>query len=342
MKSNENSNSKTQTNIEYKDSKAHNKKRSLGKRLLGIVTYDFTRKIIALFFALLIYFIVDFKIGEELNIDNIVIKLEVPEKFSLMDAPPAVTVRLKGSKGRLNDILKSQIHVEAKIQGENFSPDYPYNLKLTTNNVSVSAPGISVVDINPKIIELNIENKISKKVTIIPRYTGMNKLAKNLTVNEVSFAPATVTVSGAKSFIDLIENVSTKPIPLDNVDESFEYKTTIAVPDKKVSVSPKTIIAKVNIGRKFSKRTFNNIKVKLLCDSNIKTPLATKLKNLKVDVRFSGPTANISNMQADDFYIFIDTSKITKEQKNVSLQCWTKDATIKTENIFPKKIDLEK
>ncbi len=340
MKSNEST--KTQTHIDYKENKTHGHKKSLAKRALGIITHDFTRKLIALFFATLIYFIVDFKIGEEVNMDNIIIKLNVPEKLSLMETPPTVTVRLKGSKGRLNAIMKSQIKVSADIHEENFSVDYPYNLKLSTSNVAVNIPGVSVIDITPKMIELNVETRISKKVPIMPRYTGLNKLADNLTVTNVSFAPSTVTISGAKSFIDLIENVSTKPIPLDNVNDSFEYKTKISPPDKRINISPKTVITKVEIGKKYSKRTFNNIHVKIIFDKVEDLKKLKKLVTLKADVRFSGPTANIANMQQDDFYIFIDASKIIKKQKTVILQCWTKDATVKSENIFPAQIDLEK
>ncbi len=339
---NNNEQTKTQSNIDYKEHKTSNNKKSLAKRALGIITNDFTRKLIALFFATLVYFIVDFKIGEEVNMDNIIIKLNVPEKLSLVEAPPTVTVRLKGSKGRLNDIMKSQIKVVANIHDDNFSVDYPYNLKLSTNNVTVNIPGISIVDITPKTIELNIEKKISKKVPIIPRYTGINRLADNLTVTSVSFAPNTITISGAKSFVDLIETVSTKPIPLDNVNDSFEYKTKISAPDKRINFSPKNVITKVEIGKKYSKRTFNNIHVKILFD---KAEDIKKYKNLtavKADVRFSGPRANIANMQQKDFYVFIDASTIKKNQKNAILQCWTKDATVKAENIFPAQINLEK
>ncbi|UDQ97096.1 CdaR family protein [Lentisphaerota bacterium WC36G] len=334
------SNSSTQHNIEIKDIKKVNK--SLARRLLGIITNDFPRKVIALFFALLIFFIVDFKIGDETNLDNIIIRLEVPEKLSLMEKPSTVTVRLKGSKDRLNVLMRNQIHVEAIIDEKNYSPDYPYNLKLSTKNVSVSMPGISVIDINPKVIELNIEDKISKKVPVVPRYTGMNKLADNLTVNEVSFAPSTITISGAKSFVDLIDSVSTKPIPLDNANESFEYKTFVIAPDKKVSVSPKNVVAKVEIGKKFSKRTFSNIKVKIICDNIIDLKKYSNLENLNADVRLFGPVNNISEMQSADFFIFIDTSKLATDQVTVPLECWTKDPAIKVENIFPAKVNLYK
>ncbi|MDD3119391.1 MAG: hypothetical protein PHQ27_09445, partial [Victivallales bacterium] len=64
----------------------------------GIIRHDFLRKLIALIFALMMFYIISYKVGRTVNLNSVPVHVVLPAELINMDSsPPKVTVTLRGN-----------------------------------------------------------------------------------------------------------------------------------------------------------------------------------------------------------------------------------------------------
>ncbi|MFA7253575.1 MAG: CdaR family protein [Patescibacteria group bacterium] len=90
--------------------------------------------------------------------------------------------------------------------------------------VTTKVPGIKIIDKTPGTVLVSLEKQITKEIDVTAKIEG--SAAEGMIAGDVIFNPAKVTVSGAKSRIERIQEVS-GIIRLDN--ESAEFKRDITV-----------------------------------------------------------------------------------------------------------------
>lgn len=162
-------------------------------------------KIISILFALILWIYVIGTINPRTsrNISNIPVKLENIEEiknqgFVLVgDGDFTARVRLAGRRDEVYSVSSDQIELKADLRG----------YRLGTNNIpiEVSVPGNLDVDVNPRYIEVNLEEIIKKQRDVQVITSGIPK--ESFAVGELQYRPTVTWIKGPESYVNSVENV---------------------------------------------------------------------------------------------------------------------------------------
>ncbi|MBQ0137977.1 MAG: hypothetical protein KBT36_01665 [Kurthia sp.] len=166
--------------------------------------------------------------------------------FVVSGVPQTVDVKIEGPIGivittQTGRNFKVVVNVKDKPSGE-------YTMKFEPEGFSDK---LNVV-VNPKTVNLKVEERITKDVQVEPEINE-NQLADGMYVKEMTTEPRMVTVSGAKSAIDSISYVKATVSTEKGVQKTFEKTAGVKIFDRElnilnVDVEPKTVKVKVDIG----------------------------------------------------------------------------------------------
>lgn len=306
------------------------------------IRHDFLRKMIALFFALLVYFMVTSKIGTEEKVSNVPVNITLPAKLvNLSDQTPRVTLIVRGNKRMLSKLTASDIKINTNVIESKFQAGAPYTLKLTSDNVNLPF-GVRVSDIQPAEIILNLEPVESRLVKVKPAFDSIKKMPEDYVVGRVTLTPEEVWITGPESMVKNIASVQTEPIPLDHQTESFDFQATIG-PKNGFKVSPDRVNVNVEIVKYFEDFTMKSIPIRILETTSEGLKMKVELLSTPhVEVTLNGPSGKISAMKPEMIKAYIDISAFDQPgQYSVAVGCWLDINGVKVKNIYPKQITVK-
>jgi len=224
------------------------------KRILSFFTTNITAKILALLFALGVWFYVA---AGQAKVD--VFPAQIP--IEIKNLPPQRAV--VGDLGTCQVKIKASYYTWQQLSANDFSA-YVDLAGLDTGthqleiNVRVTDSSVSVVEKNPAKVRVKLEPLISKKFPIKVGLEG--KPAGGYTTGEISIEPSEVEVNGPQS---LVEGIT-------------EIKTTIRLSGENTDVERVGhFTALDNSGQKVSNINFSpssaKIKIPIVKGANIKT-----------------------------------------------------------------------
>ena len=308
----------------------------------GIIRHDFIRKIIALIFALMMFYIISYKVGKTLTLNGVPVNVVIPAELINMDSsPPKVTITLRGNERWLSRISAADIKVRAEVDAGRFIPGQPYNLKIQPEDIKTPL-GIKVASVNPAEVYVILEKRITKPVTIKPRFNTVSNLPHDYAVGNVRINPDSAVVTGARSVVEKIESIPTEPIPLDKIKESFECQIKLADNYLGVTVTPATVMAEVEIVKEYLSKTFETLPIRVMTGQETARFSVDFNSTPNVNVTISGLRGNISNLRPEQVRPYIDISGLDKAGSYmVDVGCWTdsKDATVMA--IYPKQVQVQ-
>lgn len=310
----------------------------------GFFKHDILRKSIALFFAILFYFIVISRLGVEEQIGNIPVDIDLPTTLvNIGEQTPKVSIIIKGSKGILKQTNRASFKIRASVKLSDYISGEVYTLRLNTTNISVPL-GVKIVRIEPRDLLLNLDRKASKKVKVIPTFANKDALPQGYAVDRVSFQPSEVLVAGPESILEKIYSVKSAPIPLSSsLIDSFDYKTEI-LEEPSISISPKKVNAQVKIIRQNKTVTIKNISINILEAPNKAGKFKVELlSSPHVAITLNGLKSTIDLLKSTSVKPYIDISSLdTAGTFSVNVACWinSKDKIL-VKNIYPDKVQVK-
>ena len=309
--------------------------KSILKFVPGFIRNDFWRKVIALFFAILIWVRVSDQLGDEQIFRDLPISIDIPPAYVVVgDAPTTTDITLKGSKQRLLRLKPADLRVLIKISNPRLGEN-----KITISNKDVLLPaGVSVERIERKRFSLVLDRKIAKKVPVRLNITG--SLLDDYTYAVAAIIPAEVRLTGPESIIRRIKELQAAPIQLSKVNvEDFECTLDVrTVPN--VSVSPKNVTVKVDIFKKFDSRTFESVPVRPF-GFLPKSARSIEFDVKTVSVRVTGLKQAVELLTADDLHPFVDTSAFSDPgERTLEVRCWSSVKNVFVKEIKPKTITV--
>jgi len=211
----------------------------------------------------------------------------------------SVQIKISAENVNLGSIKESNFRASIDLSGLN---EGTYKKDVIVNS---SDSNIKITTINPNVITVRIEKKVSKKVPARVRFDG--SASDGFGVADTSIDPAEVEISGAESIIQTITEV-VAPIKLtgENADfakkaELFAY-TASGQEIKNVIINPDSATAKVKIAKTGETKTIG-IKV------NVSGNLAPGywVSSISTDpqvITISGPQAQIASIK------YIETEQV--------------------------------
>ena len=300
----------------------------------GFIANDFWRKVIALFFAVLVWERVTARLDVSQKMRNIPVTISMPGFVLLENRHVSVDLELKGSQQHLNRITLNDIKIDVTV-------DHPHKglNKLIISKHNITVPnGVSIASITPSDIDIYIDEQMTKKVPVKLTYSG--SLLDGYAINPLLIIPQEVTVTGPKSIIETMQYIKTESIPLrKDFVEDFDCQSKIDLGDKNISVNPKEVSARIEIYKKFNVRKFQNIPIKPF--GYIPNSSKIKIEPSNAVVTVKGLKNVIEVTTPDEIRVFIDLSNIDKPgEYTLNVRCLLDNKDLLVKEVIPSTVNV--
>jgi YbbR domain-containing protein len=311
----------------------------------SIIRRNFLRKVIAVFFAILVYTKVSTELGEEKVIQSVPINFITHGNIEVMGYKPrTANITIRASKKSVNLLTQSGFSIDIPITDTILKKykNTEYNhVNVDIINSYVQKPvGVDIVSITPADITISCDRNISKKVSVEPSFKGTPPL--DYKKGEVSITPKHVTLTGPESILKEIKSIDTKPVLLDmsSVD-SFQVDKKLQSIAPKIITVPSSVQVKVEIYKALASRVFDNIPLFIL-DNNNSEAFHAKLLTHSIDVTLHGPKSHLELLTKNQIRAFVDVSNYTKPGIYESkVDTWCKDSKLNVKFVEPSFIKVE-
>lgn len=298
------------------------------------ITHNWHIKILSLVLALILWIYVDSMQKRERFISVPVEVKNIPAEYIVSNGIPiSVKVILKGKENRL--ALLDEKNVRAYVDLENSAKGEKMEIVRIDKN---SIPqGISIKEINPRIINISIERIEKKLVQVMPVITHEPPDGYNF--EDVITDPEEVLVKGPESLIKDIDTVYTKDIDIKSLTETTVKEVGLNIKDSRITLENDTAISvKIIIKEQYVvKRMYWNTIVLLNLNENFNA----EIKDITVSVLLRIPKRIERVFSDEQYHLYVDCQNID-EPGNFHLpiifETESKDITlIKTE---PSSVDV--
>lgn len=229
------------------------------RRLTDLLVVNWELKLTALMLAFLLWLAVH---GDPSGEKIITVPLEIhntPRDLVITnERTTAVELTIRGSLGNAwfgGALPSCVINLEGAEEGERIVP-------LTATNLRIPrGAGLEVVAIQPPRVRLVLEKTESKSVPIRAA-TEAAGLPADLEVYSISVSPSTVVLTGPRSHIVPLKEVSTEAITLAGQKESLRTFVHLNIPDAMIHTTPvRPVEAYVEIGPRRKLRLITEVPV---------------------------------------------------------------------------------
>ena len=312
-------------------------------KIPGFIRNDFRRKLVALLFAIIVYFCIWSQQRAERWINGVrVIASPVGQEYIMAPAPVfLIDIRVSGPSDRIDMVKPSAFFGEVKIGPRERVGDDDYEVTLTPRDFH-GPSDFKVVKVgqvpSKAVMKVRMQRRITKELPVDPRFTG--KLSGDFRHGNPEVTPKKVTVTGAKSDVELLKEVRTEPIPLSpDIEESFFYSAKI-VERPRVTVTPTTVEVKVPIERN-TETVLKEIPVALLCDRNAEFEVSFVEADPRVSVTVRNETA-AERVTPEKLSAFVDVTRLSSPGiHKVNVECHIREGKGTVSAIRPAEFSVK-
>lgn len=302
-----------------------------------------TLRLTALGLALLLFFTVKSEVSPSQsdqdaanNKDSIEIIRDVPVEVLYDDAnliisgiPETVDVMIQGSSA---DVTQATLFKDFTIFADLKS------LEVGQHQVAIQHENLSpnlTVTIEPALVEVTIDEKVTKEVTVEPEI-NTRLIGENYSLKNISVEPDKVTVTGAKKIIESISYIKATASPEELVAANFTQNVNVKVLDRdlnrlNVITSPEEVAVTVEV-EPYSKQ----VPLTLLEKGKLADGLVIdEIKITPSTAKLYGTKSFIDSLA--EYAIEMDVSKI-KESGKFEVEVPIKEGITSTN---PKKVEVQ-
>jgi YbbR domain-containing protein len=308
---------------------------------------NFARKVIAIFFAILLYMKVSTQLDEERVMQRIPVNIVARGDIDIMNyLPDTVDMTVRGSKQKVKLLTPSDIRIEIPVDNQvlkqyNYQLNKSFSMILGTQDISMP-PGISLIRIIPNEVTIHCDKRISKEVPVIPSFRGSPPV--DYERGELEVIPKTVSLTGPETILKDINTIPAETIYLDKTTvENFMVDRKVLSVDKKILVSPTSVQIKVEIYKSMGTSVFDDVPVcVLLGKQNAKLGFMPKLLSNTVNITLRGPNSQLELLTKNQIKAFVDVSDFNKPGiYQPKVDCWINDPRINVKFIEPTMLNVE-
>ena len=225
----------------------------MAARIREILFGNLGLKLASLVLALLLYAHVVTEQQRESVVQVPLTLTGLPDSLAVTGRPPErVGVKIRG---KWKDLIRLGLTSPYLPIDLAHTPEGPFRTTITADQVSEKAlpPELSkLVDVTevlePRAVDLIIEEKLSRQVRLVPRVIG-SPVAGYRIVRPVTVAPESVLVRGAKSVVAPLESLRTLPIDITGEREKIQRQIDVDPGPLRLSVEPRRCLVTVRLTR---------------------------------------------------------------------------------------------
>lgn len=261
----------------------------------------------ALFFALCLWFIVNMSRDFNITIDVPIELVNLPDDMALSsEIPEKASVSLTSEGWKLINLYSNPPVISLSADSRQI------NLFDQVRNRVSYFSDMNVLQVEPIILTIEMEEKIEKKVPVDPVVDVKLDERYNF-VREPQVVPDSVTLIGARSKIEEISSVETKPREIGNVRRNTQLSLDIAPPASGIEAEPSTVAYRMEVAE------FTEAEVRIpVRTRNLPPGQAITYNPSSVVVKFDVPIDQYSNIQGTrPFSVFVDYATILADSTGI-------------------------
>lgn len=280
--------------------------------------------------------------------------IEIPVTIQMQDnevplgtpSPDKVTVSLSGGSTLVSNLTGKELKLVLNTSlAKKKEEDNVTKCTWTVNTSDIEAPfGLRIKNVSPAMIKLSLDKFITKELPVEAILNEAN-LPEGYKIGKVTIEPEKVTVRAPSSKLSKLKRVRTTPIPLDNINHSFDCDQGIdSEKYTDIDFDRKNVLVQVEILRRTRTRNFKTIPVRILIPpaSRQQTMACEIVSNPTVDLEVSGAENVIDALRREDIFIFANISDFQKPGLyQIDLRCAIDKNGISSFKISPPKVNVK-
>jgi YbbR domain-containing protein len=190
----------------------------------NLLLENWNLKTTALLLALILWLFVRGEPGA-ITVVDVPLEIQVPPSMEITNERPAtIEVTMRGTAlsktwfGR-QPLPSCIIDLQGAQEGEHVTSLTPDNIKVPAGS------GIEVLQVNPTRITLVLERTISKEVPIV--VPVLDEPPRGFEIYSKTSIPPSVVITGPRSHVDPVEEISTEAVSLSNLKESARFSVNL-------------------------------------------------------------------------------------------------------------------
>jgi len=274
-------------------------------KILRKITFNWHIKLLSILIAVIIWVYVDSTKEKEKFLSMPIEVRNIPTNYVISNN---LTTFIKVVfKGKANNLaLLNESNIKAFIDLENNTgPEIRKIIKIDKKSIP---PGISIKEINPRIVQIRLEKIKKKMVNVITVVVGEPFDGYNFV--DVLVEPEEVEIEGPESILNSIDSVYTDEINISSLKATTIKEVNIKLKEQRISlVDNKTVNVKIIIEEQYIVNKIRSIPISTL---NLKENLKPELSIGNVNLSIKLPKKIEKSFNQDKIKVFIDFSAIDK------------------------------
>lgn len=315
------------------------KKKRILRMIPGFIRKDFVRKLIAFILAAIIYVAVLDRLSISHEIPGVEIPIKPPSNFVVIEkGSPSVRLTVSGSQSHLKRLKPEDFTIsDVEIKPEKYREGQPYILELSPSNFH-GPLGVSVVSVSPETLRIDIDKLETIELPVKAEFDPRQPLPQGYKIERCRITPEQVRVTAPAMILKAMKDVKTAPISLDNMTVSFDITKNLVIPSQDIKISPQEVVIQTEIVRTFEEKTFSDLKIHILQDSDRQV----ELNDVKyVTVTLSAASEVLHRLPANSIKVYISTSNLSVPgQQTVKLDCTVSGKDINVVRIVPETVKV--
>lgn len=290
----------------------------------------------SLFFALLIWFFVAMTKRYTAAVSlPVVLKTENATRTVKGDYPKRIEVKLESEGWKILSLYLGQtewvVDLSNEVQKDVLEIE---TLLKATQYIKPLPEGMKVLEVEPQVLELELEEKITKRVPI--------RLATQLIAQpgfvirpNIQIQPESLTVSGARSIVEPIRFWKAIVPSKQELANAFQLELPLEDTLKEV-VTRSVNKVKVNgVAEQLSENEFSDVPISLI---KSKRPVYVTLIPSRVNITLSGAVSDLAKVRAESLSVIIDGEKLLNDTTGYIVPVVKYPRGLELRRLSPEKI----
>ena len=244
---------------------------------------------------------------------------------------PNVSINIKGAARLMQSLTNSDVLLDIDVSvftnGQSIRRILPADFKTPL--------GLEVVDVKPSELRITLDNISAKEVRVLPSIIG--EVKQGYMVESITLKPNSVTVTGAKSVLSNLENISTMPINLSERNENFVQNVLLKDYEGVTKTQPSSVEVRVKLRENMVEHEFTNVPVECMnLKSNLHVVNTPSLDFVKVRGR-----EDVIDTFLDKVTFVTDCSHINSAGTYTGSVAYKTNLIVDILELTPQKINLE-
>ncbi len=225
----------------------------------------------------------------------------VPEGMEVLEeSVQQVNIRLRGSSEILRRVPPQDIQARVNLSGAQLGEQ---GFFLNPENVAVPF-GVRVLRVTPSTVNLKLDRTERHNVQVLPRVVGSPPADFELA--NIYLNPVEIEVIGPASRIEGLEQVTTEPVSVEGLRETYTQTVQVMLEDPYVRpTSARGVEVTLEVREERTGKRLSDVKL-----TSYPTTVKTKLTPLAVRVRIEGPKSLIGIVSSEDLAARIDVDEL--------------------------------